>query len=369
MMMTQPFPLHPIDNLYPVLKEHPDAWTHLQALWARGTKLLGSRLAILGGAMTWVSDPTLVGAMSNAGGFGVLASGAMSPDQLGEVIDETRRLTPGPFGVNLILLHPQITEMIAVCRARKVSHVFFAGGIPTKEQVRLVLEGGSFAIAFAPTGALAKRLVTMGVSGLIIEGTEAGGHIGPVSSSVLAQEILPLIQDVPVFVAGGIGTGAMMLSYMRMGASGAQLGTRIVCAEESKAHPRFKQAFIRAQAREAVVSPQLDPRFPVIPVRALKNKGMQLFIEKQSDVIKRFDTGEISLEEGQLEIEHFWAGALRRAVQDGDVEAGSLMAGQSVGQIKAVEPLRDILAGLLAQMLHDLGNKNNAIPNSTRAQG
>ena len=317
--------------------------------------------------MTWVSDPALVAAMSNTGGFGVLASGAMSPDQLGAVIDETRARTSAPFGVNLILLHPQITEMISVCHAKAVSHVFFAGSMPSKEQVHLVRDGGSLAVAFAPTPALARRLVTMGISGLIIEGTEAGGHIGPVSSSVLAQEILPLIKDIPVFVAGGIGTGSMMLSYMRMGASGAQLGTRIVCAEESNAHPKFKQAFIRAQAREAVVSPQLDPRFPVIPVRALKNKGMQLFVEKQNDVIKRFDAGEVSLADGQLEIEHFWAGALRRAVQDGDVESGSLMAGQSVGQIKAIEPLHDIVASLLSQMLDDLDSHEDE--SAVRAQG
>ena len=118
-----------------------------------------------------------------------------------------------------------------------------------------------------------------------------------------------------------------------MGAAGVQLGTRFVCAHESIAHPRFKQAFIRASARDAVLSVQLDARFPVIPVRALANPATERFRAVQREVIDRFNRGELTQKEAQLEIEHFWAGALRRAVIDGDVEAGSLMAGQSVGLV------------------------------------
>ena len=128
-------------------------------------------------------------------------------------------------------------------------------------------------ICFAPALALAKKLVRTGADALVIEGMEAGGHIGPVSTSVLAQEILPVIREVPVFVAGGIGRGEAIVGYLEMGAAGVQLGTRFVCATESIAHPEFKQAFIRAAARDAVPSVQLDPRFPVIPVRALANDG------------------------------------------------------------------------------------------------
>ncbi len=125
-----------------------------------------------------------------------------------------------------------------------------------------------------------------------------------------------------------------------MGAAGVQLGTRFVCAHESIAHPRFKQAFIRAGARDAIPSIQLDPRFPVIPVRALANQGTQRFLEMQRQVIERFNRGEVSQKDAQLEIEHFWAGALRRAVIDGDVETGSVMAGQSVGMVtaRAIDP-------------------------------
>ena len=179
---------------------------------------------------------------------------------------------------------------------------------------------------------------------------EAGGHIGPVSTSVLAQEILPeLAGDHLVFVAGGIGRGEAIAGYLEMGAAGVQLGTRFACATESIAHPAFKKAFFRANARDAVASVQVDPRLPVIPVRALKNKGTEEFTAKQIEVAKKLDAGEVEMGEAQLLIEHYWAGALRRAVIDGDVENGSLMAGQSVGMVSAEEPVAQIIATLLAE--------------------
>ena len=135
----------------------------------------------------------------------------------------------------------------------------------------------------------------------------------------------------PVFVAGGIGRGEAIALYLRMGASGVQIGTRLVCATESIAHENFKKAFIRASARDAIPSVQLDPRFPVIPVRALANQATKRFLDYQKEVITRFQAGELDQKQAQLEIEHFWAGALRKAVILGDVENGSLMAGQSVG--------------------------------------
>jgi enoyl-[acyl-carrier protein] reductase II len=194
-------------------------------------------------------------------------------------------------------------------------------------------------------------LVRSGAEAIVIEGNEAGGHIGPVSTAVLAQEVLPHITEVPVFVAGGIGRGEAILSYLEMGASGVQLGTRFVCAHESIAHPNFKRAFIRASARDAVPSMQLDTRFPVIPVRALANPATEQFAATQRAVIERFARGELSQKDAQLEIEHFWAGALRRAVIDGDVEAGSLMAGQSVGLVTGEQSTVEILDELVDQAL------------------
>jgi enoyl-[acyl-carrier protein] reductase II len=325
------------------------ASAELDRLWARGTAFLGCRYAIMGGAMSWVSERNLVAAISNAGGFGVIACGAMTPDLLAREIAGTQALTEQPFGVNLITMHPQLDDLVRVCLEHKVGHVVLAGGIPPGGAVRAVKDGGAKLVAFAPALVLAKRLVRSGADALVIEGSEAGGHIGPVSLTVLAQEILPHIRDVPVFVAGGLGRGEAILANLEMGAAGAQLGTRFAAASESIAHPAFKQAFVRANARDAIPSIQLDERFPVIPVRGLANAGTKRFLEHQADTSRRFQAGELTKEAAQLAIEHFWAGALRRAVIDGDVEQGSVMAGQSVGMVTSIQPTADIIAELVCQ--------------------
>ncbi len=322
----------------------------LDRLMARGAAFLGSRYAIMAGAMTWVSERHLVAAISNAGGFGVIACGAMGPARLSEEIAATKALTSKPFGVNLITMHPQMMELIAVCASHKVGHIVLAGGLPTGAAIEAIKAGGAKLMCFAPALALAKKLARSGADALIIEGSEAGGHIGPVSTSVLAQEILPeMAAQLPVFVAGGIGRGAAIAAYLEMGAAGVQLGTRFVCATESVAHPNFKRAFIRGSARDAVASVQFDPRLPVIPVRALKNAGTEAFTAKQREMVGQLDAGAVELAEAQLQIEHYWAGALRRAVVDGDIESGSLMAGQSVGMVSQEEPAAAIIESLVEE--------------------
>jgi enoyl-[acyl-carrier protein] reductase II len=239
-----------------------------------------------------------------------------------------------------------------------VTHVVLAGGIPPKGSVEAIKEAGAKVICFAPTLALAKKLLRSGADALVIEGMEAGGHIGPVSTSVLAQEILPALADEHlVFVAGGIGRGELIAGYLEMGACGVQLGTRFACATESIAHPAFKKAFFRASARDAVASVQVDPRLPVIPVRALRNKGTEEFTAKQREVAQALDEEGIAMGEAQLQIEHYWAGALRRAVIDGDIENGSLMAGQSVGMVTKEEPVAEIIAELMAECEAALGRR------------
>jgi enoyl-[acyl-carrier protein] reductase II len=325
------------------------ARARLDQLWARGTAFLGCRYAILGGAMSWVSEKNLVAAISNAGGFGVIACGAMSPAQLAEQIAGTQALTDKPFGVNLITMHPELTELIRVTLEAKVGHIVLAGGIPPGPAVRAVKDGGAKLIAFSPALSLARRLVRSGADAIVIEGSEAGGHIGPVSLNVLAQEILPHLKDVPVFVAGGIGRGEAILAYLEMGASGAQLGTRFAASEESIAHPKFKQFFVHANARDAMPSVELDPRLPVIPVRGLVNDGTKKFVQHQAETRDKLLAGTVTKEEAQLLVERFWAGALRRAVIEGDIETGSVMAGQSVGMVIKVQPVGDIIQELIDQ--------------------
>ena len=339
----------------------PDSVGHdrLRRLMKRGAEFLGCDVAILGGAMSWISERNLVSALSNAGAFGVIASGAMSPELLDNEIKETKARTSRPFGVNLITMHPQLPELIDVCKSHAVSHIVFAGGLPPTGAIDRVKSGGAKLICFAPALALAKKLIRSGVDALVIEGMEAGGHIGPVSTSVLAQEILPpLAADVPIFVAGGIGHGGLIAGYLEMGAVGVQLGTRFVCAHECIAHPNFKKAFIRASARDAITSVQIDPRLPVIPVRALKNREMESFAAKQREVADLLDRGEVEMGEAQLQIEHYWAGALRRAVIEGDVESGSVMAGQSVGMVKDEAPVAEILRQLVDQAAQALERRS-----------
>jgi len=327
----------------------------LQRRMARGVEFLGSKTAILCGAMSWVSERNLVSAISNAGGFGLIACGAMTPELLDAEIAGTKALTDKPFGVNLITMHPQLFELIDVCAKHNVTHIVLAGGLPPAGSLDAIKGNGAKLICFAPALSLAKKLIRSGIDALVVEGMEAGGHIGPVSTSVLAQEILPEVaEQVPVFVAGGIGRGEAIAGYLDQGAAGVQLGTRFACATESIAHPNFKKAFFRASARDAVASVQIDPRLPVIPVRALKNASSELFTAKQREVAQLLDENKVEMMEAQLQIEHYWAGALRRAVIEGDVDNGSLMAGQSVGMVTKEEPVAEIIAQLMAEAAHAL---------------
>ena len=320
----------------------------LDSYWKRGRDFLGVRYAIMGGAMSWISEHHLVAAVSNAGGFGVIASGAMPPQILRDEIEKTHALTKNNFAVNLITMHPQLDELIDVCIDMKISHAILAGGIPTAQSIKKLKDASIRVMCFAPALVLAKKMVKSGADALILEGTEAGGHIGPVATNILAQEILPHVKDVPVFIAGGIGSGEMMAAFLALGAAGCQLGTRFVCTDECIAHPNFKQAFIKANARDAVPTVQIDPRFPVIPVRALANEGTKRFAQFQLETIQKYQNGEVELKDAQMAIEHFWGGALRRAVIDGDVENGSVMAGQSVGLVKDIKPVQAVVDELVS---------------------
>ncbi len=321
----------------------------LRQSYKKGTEFLGCDIPIMGGAMTWVSEKNLVSAISNAGGFGVIACGGMKKEDLHNEITETLNMTKKPFGVNLILMHPDIDELMNTCIETDVKFVVFAGGFPKKSQIEKLRKNKIKTLAFATTLSIARKLIKNGIDALIIEGSEAGGHVGPVSTNILVQEILPFIKDVPVFVAGGIGRGEVFLNYIELGASGCQIGTRFVCAKESIAHKNFKDIFIKSEARNAQVSIQIDERLPVIPVRGINNKASKIFIEKQREVLDDLNKGEVSLKEAQLTIERFWSGSLRRAVIDGDIEYGSLMAGQSVSMVRDIQTAKEIIYEIIMQ--------------------
>lgn len=321
--------------------------TLLQKLSKRGTDFLGSTYPIIGGAMASISNHAWVSAVVNAGAFAFLSCGFLNPAQLEQEIELTQQATSKPFGVNLIVLHPQIMDLIDVCIRKKVSHVILASGVPTAEMIQKLKEGGVKAMTFAPTAAIGKRLIKNGIDALVIEGHESGGHIGPVSTIVLMQEVMPFIQDVPVFVAGGIGTGRMIAACLMMGAAGCQMGTSFICIQECPVHDAFKKAYIRAASRNAVPTMQMSPTFPVIPVRSLYNKAHDAFAAHQLHVIEDYENERLTIEQARTKIETFWAGALKKAVLEGDVDNGSVMAGQIVGLVKQESTAQEVVARLM----------------------
>jgi len=315
----------------------------IDRFFEKGRKFLGCKYPIMCGAMTWVSDPKLVTAIGKAGGFGLIAGGNAPVDVLKQQILETRELSKKPFGVNIITLAPAYQDHLNLACDLACEVVVFAGGIPKKTEIHRAKQSGARVICFASTAMLAHKLIERGADALILEGSEAGGHIGPVALSVLIQQILFEVQDVPIFIAGGIATGRMMAHLLMMGAAGIQMGTRFVMAEECAAHPKFKEVFKRAKARDATATPQFDSRLPVIPVRALKNDGTLEFGKLQLELLHKLDHNIIDRQQAQYAAERFWVGALRNAVIDGDVAKGSLMAGQSVGLVDEIKPLQGII--------------------------
>ena len=324
-------------------------------LMERGSKFLGSKYAIMGGAMTWISESNLTSALSNAGLFGVLASGAMDGDLLKEEIIATQQKTDKNFGVNIITMNPKISDLIDVCGERKVSHVILAGGIPEKSTIEKIHNYGLQVMAFAPSQIIAKRLFKQGIDALIIEGSEAGGHVGPLSTMILIQDILLNMKEYPIFVAGGILRGEMVAALLKLGAAGCQLGTVFACCKESTAHEDFKKAYFRASGRNAVLPVQLDKKFNIAPVRALENIATDEFVQKQKEVLEKFEKGEVAATNGRLSLEHFWAGSLRRAVRKGDTDRGSLMSGQIVELIKEERSIQEIIDQILKEAESVLG--------------
>ena len=320
----------------------------LKPLMKRGAEFLQVEYPIICGAMTWVSEPKLVAAVANHGGFGCLAGGNAPTDILKAQIAEMRTLTDKPFAVNLITIAPAYQEHLRMLADIKVPYIVFAGSFPKEKEVAQAKATGAKVMCFASTESIAERMIRYGADAIVLEGSEAGGHIGHVSTVVLMQQVLFQVADkIPVFMAGGVGSGKMMAHSLLMGAAGVQLGTRFVMTEECTAHPKFKDAFARANARDAVSTPQYDSKLPVVAVRSLRNKGMANFGALQLKLLKEMADGKIHRAAAQEEVEKYWMGALRKAVVDGDVDNGSMMAGQSVGLVDRIMPMKELFNELL----------------------
>lgn len=316
-------------------------------------EFLGVKYPIISGAMTWISNSKLVRAVSDSGGLGVLAGGNMPVEYLEA---EIQRLHDWgvQYALNLITIAPNYLAHLDLAIRMKVPILFFAGSFPRKNEVEQARASGAKTICFASTDSIAERMIQYGADALVLEGSEAGGHIGHVSTVVLLQEVLFNYPDIPIFVAGGIATGRMMAHLFLMGAAGVQLGTIFAMAEESPAHANFKERFKKARSREAFATPQYSSSLPVVAVRALKNKGSDEFGKLQLELLQKLQNKQISRVEAQFKVEEYWVGALRKAVVEGDVDYGSLMAGQSVGLVNDIKPTAQIITDLLADAESEL---------------
>lgn len=301
----------------------------------RITKLLGIKYPIIQGGMAWVADADLAAAVSNAGGLGIIAAANMPPELLEAQIVKARTLTDKPFGVNIMLMSPTADDALEIAARLRVPVVTTGAGTPGKVIERLK-PLGTIVIPVVPSSSLAERVEKQGADAVIAEGSEAGGHIGESNTMTLVPQVADAV-SIPVIAAGGIADGRGMMAAFSLGAEAVQVGTRFVCASECNVHINYKDKILKAGDRATVVT----GRSLGHPVRGLKNK-----LSKQFDEYEKRNAP-------AAEIEALGAGKLRSAVVDGDTEWGSLMAGQSAGLVKAIEPaaviIEDIIAGAVKE--------------------
>jgi enoyl-[acyl-carrier protein] reductase II len=300
------------------------------AIRTRVTDLLGIEHPIIQGGMAWTATWELAAAVSDAGGFGVIGAGHMPTDVLREQIRSAKAATDKPFGVNLMLLTPHIDDIVQMVLEEGVAAVTTGAGNPGKYMEALKAKGIKV-LPIAPSTALAKRLESIGADAIIGEGMEAGGHIGELTTMVLIPQLVDAV-DVPVIAAGGIADGRALAAAFALGAEGVQMGTRFMCAEECTIHPAVKEKVIKARDRDTVVTGYSTGH----PVRVLKNKLTRVI--EELDRANRPD-----------EIERVGAGKLALCMREGDVENGSVMAGQCSAMVDRVQSAAAIVAEVMAE--------------------
>ncbi|WP_432792035.1 enoyl-[acyl-carrier-protein] reductase FabK [Peptacetobacter hiranonis] len=296
-------------------------------------EILNIKYPIIQGGMAWVADSNLAAAVSNAGGFGIIGTGSATADIVKKEIDNCRRLTDKPFGVNVMLMSPNADEVIDLIIEEKPAGITTGAGNPAKYMDRLK-EAGIKVIPVVPTVALAQRMEKLGADAVIAEGTEAGGHIGELTTMVLVPQVAEAL-NIPVIAAGGVADGRGMAASFALGAEGVQIGTRFICSEECNIHQNYKDAVLKAKDRDAVVTGRPTGH----PVRTLKNKLAKKFLKMEKEGAS------------PEELEKLGAGALRLAVVEGDKDGGSFMAGQSAAMVREIKPCKEIVEEISKQAL------------------
>jgi putative enoyl-(acyl-carrier-protein) reductase II len=296
------------------------------------TELLGIKYPVVQGGMAWVAEYRLASAVSNGGGLGIIASGSADANFVREQIKSARELTDKPFGVNIMLLNPFVDDLMQLMIDEKVSVVTTGAGNPGK-YVEQLKEAGIIVIPVVASSGLAKRMERTGADAVIAEGSEAGGHIGEITTMNLVPQVVDAV-TIPVIAAGGIADGRGAAAAFMLGAKGVQVGTRFVVASEAVVAQPYKDRVIAASDIDTVVT----GRFTGHPVRVLRNKLTREMLAKEKE--------DISLEE----FETMMSGTLRKAVVEGDSDYGSLMAGQSAGLVKKEQPAAEIIQDIMKEM-------------------
>lgn len=288
-------------------------------------QLLNIKYPILQGGMAWVATAELAAAVSNAGGLGLIGAGHMPPDALKAEIRKAKKLTDKPFGVNIMLMSPFVKEVMQVVIDERVPVVTTGAGNPG-EYIPALREIGTKVIPVVASVALAKRLERVGVDAIIAEGMESGGHVGEVTTMALVPQVVDAV-SIPVIAAGGIGDARGVVATLALGAQGVQIGTLFAASSECTAHPKYKEAIVKAKERSTIVTGASTGH----PVRTIANRLTRDFTEME----KRGATIE--------ELDQLGAGKLKAAVRDGDIEYGSVMVGQVAGMIGAIRPIAEIM--------------------------
>lgn len=297
----------------------------------RVTELLGIEYPIIQGGMAWVATHELAAAVSEAGGLGIIAAGNAPKEVVRDEIRAVKKMTNKPFGVNIMLLSPFVDEVVETVLEEGVPVVTTGAGNPGKYLERFK-EKNIKVIPVVPSVALAKRMEKEGVDAIIVEGTEAGGHIGELTTFALVPQVVDAV-SLPVIAAGGIADARGFVAAFALGAEGVQMGTRFVLSTEAKVHENYKNLLLKAKDRDAIVTGRTTGH----PVRVIKNKFTREFLdlEKQNAPLE--------------ELDKFGAGKLRLAVVEGDVEQGSVMSGQIAGLINDIKPCKEIIEGICSE--------------------
>ena len=290
--------------------------------------IIKTKYPIIQGGMANIATGEFAAAISNAGGLGLIAAGGMKPEELRENIDRARQLTDQPFGVNIMLLHPQVDELMEIVIEKKVPVVTTGAGNPGK-YISALKEAGVKVMPVVASVALAQRMERLGVDAVIAEGTESGGHVGEMTTMALVPQVVDGV-SIPVVAAGGIASGRQMLAAYALGACGVQVGTCLLVSEECPVHQNYKQAVLGASDSDTIVTGRIGGT----PVRVLKNRMAREYVRQERAGASK------------EELEIYTLGSLRKAVFDGNVKEGSLMAGQVAGQLHEIRPAAAILEEL-----------------------